>query len=127
MSFRHLAFLGLAACGAGRHGSGPINIVDATVVVESCPDAHRMNARAADDAIRKLVEPCGTIPGGSAHFMAILVPGGRIELAAPDGDPAGGVVPTCVLEHQLLHHVLLQSACKFDVHLDQGKIALSRP
>lgn len=127
MTFRHLAFLGLAACGAKRGGDAqpsgpPINMVESTVVVESCPDAHQMNSKLADEAIHKLVEPCGSVPGGAAHFMAILVPGGRIELTAPNGDPAGGVVPTCVLEHQLSHRVLLQNPCKFDVRIDQGKV-----
>ena len=127
MSLRTLVFLSLAACGArsgtdARPSGHPINVVSSTVVLESCPDAHRMNSKLADDALQKLVDSCGSLLGGAAHFMAILVPGGRIELTAPNGDPASGVVPTCVLEHQLLHRVSLQSPCKFDVRLDQGQM-----
>ena len=47
---------------------------------------------------------------------------GRIELAAPDGNTADGVVPTCVLAHQLIHAVALKSACKFDVKLEERNI-----
>jgi hypothetical protein len=100
-------------------GSGNVSIVEATVVVSACPDAKNMNAKAARDAIRKLVDPCAAIPGGSAHFAATLHPDGRIELAAPSGDPAEGVVPTCVLRNKLAHKVLLRDDCKFDVKLDE--------
>ena len=102
--------------------AAPINIVESTVVVGSCPDAKWMNSKQAEDSIRKLVEPCAKVPGGMSHFAATLQPGGRIELAGPDGDPASGIVPTCVLEHQLTHRVLLKNACKFDVHLSEGKM-----
>ncbi len=105
---------------------GPdIGIVDATVVIDSCPDAKSMNAKAANAAIRRLVEPCSKIPGGGAHFSTTLMPGGRIMLASPSGDPAEGVVPTCVLSNQLTHRVLLKKPCKFDVRLEERKLDTS--
>jgi hypothetical protein len=76
----------------------------------------------ARDAIRKLVDPCATIPGGRAHFAATLKPDGTIELASPTGDPAEGVVPTCVLRNRLVHRVMLKQACKFDVKLEERPV-----
>jgi len=100
------------------------SMVNATVVVNKCPDAPRVNIRMAEDAIRKLVGPCATVPGGRAHFSATLKPGGRIELAAPDGDPGDGVVPTCVLQNRLVHRVLLKSPCALDVQLDERQMTV---
>lgn len=100
------------------------SLVNATVIVNKCPDGARVNIRMAEDAIRKLVGPCATVPGGRAHFSATLQPGGRIDLAAPDGDPADGVVPTCVLQNRLVHHVLLKSPCALDVQLDERQMTV---
>jgi hypothetical protein len=94
-------------------------MVEASVVVSECPDSKTMNVKLARDAIRKLVDPCAIVPGGSAHFSAILLPDGRVELASPSGDPSEGVVPTCVLKNKLVHKVVLHAACKFDVKLDE--------
>ncbi|TKD07578.1 hypothetical protein [Polyangium fumosum] len=102
---------------------GPdIGVVDATVVVETCPDSKTMNAKAAHAAIQKLVEKCSTVPNGTAHFSTTLMPGGRIMLASPSGNPADGVVPTCVLSNQLTHRVYLKQPCKFDVKLEERKM-----
>jgi hypothetical protein len=98
------------------------SMVNASAVISACPDARRMNARAATDAVSKLVEPCARVPGGKAHFSATLLPGGKIELAAPDGKVAEGVVPTCVLSHGLTHKVLLNKPCTFDVQLEERKV-----
>jgi hypothetical protein len=98
------------------------SLVSATSVVSACPDNKHMNARAATNAINHLIEPCATVPGGKAHFSATLLPGGKIELAAPAGDPEGGVVPTCVLKGGLHHKVKLMHACTFDVQLEERKI-----
>ena len=98
---------------------GGVTMVDADVMVSACPDSKDMNVGSAKDAIRKLVDPCATIPGGRAHFAATLKPDGTIELASPTGDPAEGVVPTCVLRNRLVHHVTLRQACKFDVKLEE--------
>lgn len=118
------AFLLLGACKTSSSTSpaaeapeSDVSIVEAAVVVAECPDSKTMNARAAREAIRKLVDPCAAVPGGSAHFAATLMPDGRIALAAPSGDPAEGVVPTCVLQNKLAHRVPLKQACKFDVQL----------
>ena len=98
------------------------SMVNASAVVEACPDARRMNAKAATDTINKLVEPCKQVPGGKAEFTATLVPGGKIDLASPDG-----VVPTCVLSHGLTHPVLLTKPCRFDVQLEERKIDVAPP
>lgn len=99
------------------------SMVNASAIVSACPDGRKMNAKAAADAINKLVEPCGQVPGGTAHFAATLLPGGKIELASPDGKVAEGVVPTCVLRHGLSHRVLLSKPCTFDVKLEERKLA----
>jgi hypothetical protein len=98
------------------------SMVNATAVISACPDGRRMNAKAAGDAINKLVEPCAKVPGGKAHFSAKLLPGGKIELASPEGKVAEGVVPTCVLGHGLTHRVLLKKPCTFDVQLEERKV-----
>lgn len=105
--------------------SAPIGLMNASVVLGSCPDGPRMDSRSANVAIQKLVEPCSKVPGGAAHFSATLLPGGRIELASPSGDKAAGMVPTCVLQNQLRHRVLLSRPCEFDVALEER--AMSAP
>ncbi len=97
------------------------------MLVNKCPDASRVNIRTAQDAIQRLVGPCAKVPGGSAHFSAKLMPGGRIELASPEGDPTEGVVPTCVLKNRLVHRVLLKSPCTLDVTLDERTVVVDRP
>jgi hypothetical protein len=111
----------LAASCAGAE-STRTSLVNASAVVSACPDGKRMNAKLASDAIQRLVKPCEAVPGGKAHFMATLQPGGKIELTAPDGDPSDGVVPTCVLRHGLSHTVLLKQPCRFDVQLEERKV-----
>jgi hypothetical protein len=135
-----MAFLGVGAvvfggaCGGasavGPEAAGPADeaprvktsMVSASAVVSACPDGKRMNAKLAADTIQKLVDPCASVPGGKAHFSAALLPGGKIELAAPGGNAAEGVVPTCVLQHGLTHKVLLKSPCKFDVELEERTV-----
>jgi hypothetical protein len=122
----------LGAC-AGKPASDPADatgdlprtttsMVNASAVVSACPDGRKMNAKAAADTINKLVEPCAQVPGGKAHFAATLLPGGKIELASPEGKVADGVVPTCVLRHGLTHRVMLTKPCTFDVQLEERKV-----
>jgi hypothetical protein len=99
------------------------SLVNATAVVSACPDARKMNGKAATETLNKLVEPCAQVPGGRAHFSATLEPGGKIELASPEGNTAEGVVPTCVLGHGLTHKVFLTKPCRFDVNLEERKVA----
>lgn len=99
--------------------SAPLALMNASVVLGTCPDGAKMDSRSANLAIQKLVEPCSKVPGGAAHFSATLLPGGRIELASPSGDTAAGMVPTCVLQNQLRHRVLLRRPCEFDVALEE--------
>jgi hypothetical protein len=98
-----------------------ISLVTSFVVVEACPDAKKLDTRLATREIEELVGPCKSVPGGAAHFAATLMPGGRVELAAPSGDPAEGVIPTCLVQSagQLKHKLKLTKACKFDVKLEQ--------
>ena len=118
-----------AACGGAQAGADgdevphvSTSLVNASAVVNVCPDGKRMNAKLAADAIQQLVKPCAAVPGGKAHFMATLQPGGKIELTGPDGNPSDGVVPTCVLSHGLKHTVLLKKPCRFDVQLEERKV-----
>jgi hypothetical protein len=125
--------LGLGACAGAKAApmdedavddvpKSVTSLVNASSVVSACPDSKSMNARAASNAIHHLVEPCAAVPGGRAHFSATLLPGGKIELASPAGNPADGVVPTCVLSGGLRHKVLLKSACTFDVKLEERNV-----
>lgn len=117
----------LGACGGAaspattsEEAEGPaVGLVSSEVVVKSCPDARRINASTAQATIRRLVGPCSGVPGGAAHFSAILMPGSRIELASPEGDHAEGVVPTCALKNQLRHGLALAKPCMLDVRLEE--------
>jgi hypothetical protein len=101
--------------------SDPISLVTSMVIVEACPDSHRLDTKLANREIDELVGPCKKIPGGNAHFSATLLPGGGVKLASPSGDPTEGVVPTCIVQNatQLKHRLKLAQACKFDVKLEQ--------
>jgi hypothetical protein len=101
--------------------SDPISLVTSMVIVEACPDSHRLDTKLANREIDELVGPCKKIPGGNAHFSATLLPGGRVELASPSGDTSEGIVPTCIMQHatQLRHKLKLAKACRFDVKLEQ--------
>ena len=87
-------------------------------VVEDCPDAKKMDAKAAEAAMRKLIEPCHAVNAPAADFLATLVPGGRIELASHGKDGAEGVVPMCVVKNRLTHSVALKQRCTFSVKLE---------
>lgn len=101
----------------------PLALMSATVITKSCPDVTKANARRAENAIRKLAEPCTKVPGGDARFIATLSPDGRVELDASEGDPNGGTVPTCVVRNQLSHKVILRKPCVFQVLLEERSIA----
>lgn len=98
-----------------------MSMVTSIVVLDACPDAKRLDSKRTSREIQELIGPCKRIPGGAAHFSATLLPDGRVELASPSGDPAGGVVPTCVVQQlkQLRHKLALRSPCRFDVTLDE--------
>lgn len=105
----------------------PIALMNATVVVESCPNVTKYNARMAENAIRKMIEPCTKVPGGAARFTATMVPGGNIKLASPSGDVSEGVVPTCVVTNELTHKVLLRKPCVFRIELEDRTIPQPPP
>jgi hypothetical protein len=87
-------------------------------VVEDCPDAQKMDAKAAEGAMRKLIEPCHSVNAPAADFLATLVPGGRIEITSRGKDGAEGVVPVCVVKNRLTHSVALKQRCTFNVKLE---------
>jgi hypothetical protein len=101
-----------------------MSLVTSMVVVEACPASRQLDRKAATREIEALVGPCQKVPGGAAHFSATLLPDGRVELASPAGDPAEGVVPTCVLESKAAfrHKLHLAQACRFDVKLEQRSV-----
>jgi hypothetical protein len=89
-------------------------------VIEDCPDAKKMDAKGAEAAMRKLIEPCHTIDAPAAEFLATLVPGGRIEIASRGKDSAEGVIPICVVRNRLTHSVALKQRCTFNVKLERA-------
>jgi hypothetical protein len=97
--------------------SPPVASGGTSFVVEDCPDAKKMDSKAAEAAMRKLTEPCNAVSAPSAEFLATLVPGGRIEIASRDKD-AEGVVPICVVKNRLTHSVALKQRCTFVVKLE---------
>jgi hypothetical protein len=101
----------------------PVSQVIASFVVQKCPDATKMNSQKAETALRQMLSPCDKVPGGSVHFTATLMPGGRIELASPSGAADDGVVPICALKHTLTHPVSLEKPCAFDVRLEASQRA----
>jgi hypothetical protein len=92
-------------------------------VIEDCPDAKKMDAKAAEAAMRKLTEPCHAINAPAADFLATLVPGGRIEIASRGKDSAEGVIPICVVKNRLTHAVALKQRCTFNVKLEPAAAA----
>jgi hypothetical protein len=100
--------------------SANARIVSATVLANECANLGKVNAKLAEDAMNRLVEGCTAIPGGSIRFVATMQPGGRIEIAPAEGQPA--TVPICVLKHELKHKVALQKACKLEVRLEESAI-----
>ncbi len=101
-----------------------ISMVTSFVVIEACPNAKTLDTKGATREIEALVGPCKTVPGNSAHFSVTLQPDGRVTLASPTGDPAEGVVPTCVLETSAAfrHKVRVAKACRFDVKLEERRV-----
>jgi hypothetical protein len=101
-------------------------LVSATVLANDCGTVDRAYAKLAENAMHKLVEGCTSVPGKSARFTATLSPGGRIEIvAAVDGGaPQPDVVPICILKNELRHKVPLKQACKLEVRLEEGTLAL---
>jgi hypothetical protein len=98
------------------------SMIDVSAVVGHCPDDSKMNSRLADEAIRKLVEPCVKEPGGTARFSVTLKPGGVIELSPSEGAPQGAMVPACALKRELSHKIKLKSACTFEVRVEEHQV-----
>jgi hypothetical protein len=134
------ALLWVAACGpkepaasapsttepASASASGPsAQVVNATILTNGCQELGKSHARLAEKAMYQLVEGCTTVPNGSAQFEATLLPGGRIDIAVPPGQP--GVVPVCVLKHSLTHRVPLSRPCHLEVKIGQTSVLVAPP
>jgi hypothetical protein len=102
---------------SSRSGGPPIALSGTSFVIETCPDAKKMDSRAAEGAMRKLIDPCSHVREQSADFLATLVPGGRIEITSSKKDSTEGVVPVCILKNQLTHSVALKQRCTFHIKL----------
>jgi hypothetical protein len=100
--------------------------VEGSIVFTDCPDSRHLGAGRARAAINKLVDGCSSVPGGSARFMATLKPGGSIEIAAPSGSKDEGVVPICVLQNHLRHHLWLHHPCTMEVRIQEQSVSGSR-
>jgi hypothetical protein len=99
-----------------------LQLVTATVVTNGCATLGSVNARLAEDAMHKLVEGCGAVPGGATQFSVTLLPGGRIEL--PQGPNQPEVIPTCVFKNELRHRVYLVKPCSLDIKLAESSVPL---
>jgi hypothetical protein len=136
------ALLGVAACGprepaasapsaaASESASAPASetsaqVVNATILTNGCQELGKSHARLAERAMYQLVEGCRTVPNGSAQFEATLLPGGRIDIAVPPGQP--GIVPVCVLKHSLTHKVPLSRPCHLEVKIEQTSVPVAPP
>jgi hypothetical protein len=130
------ALLAVAACSSSKPAAetppaedapAPLALMNVSVVATTCPQVTKHNARMAENAIRKLVEPCDKVPGGGARFTATMLPGGRIELGSAEGDPTEGTVPTCVVKNQLTHKIQLRKECVFRVELEERPVTPAAP
>jgi hypothetical protein len=95
-------------------------VVNATILANGCQEFGQANGKLAERAMSELVEGCTSVPGGSAQFAATLLAGGRIEIAAVDGQP--GLIPICILKHPLVHRVPLSKPCRLDVKIEQTSV-----
>jgi hypothetical protein len=114
----------VAGCGPKEPPSAArsAQMVNATVLANSCQTLGSKSGKLAESAMLQLVEGCTSVPGGTAQFSATLQPGGQIEIAAVPGQP--DVVPICVLKHSLLHRVPLSRPCRLDVKLEQSSLSI---
>jgi hypothetical protein len=126
-----LGLLALSSCSGQRAPEAaraqeppppPLALMNATVLVKSCPNVTTANAHKAEQVLRTMLEPCTKVPSGNAHFTATMMPGGRIELGSPEGDPTEGVIPTCAVKNQLSHTIYLRKPCAFHVLLEERHV-----
>jgi hypothetical protein len=97
-----------------------VGVMEGSVVFVDCPD--KLDVKEAERTINRLVEPCESVPGGTARFRATLAPRGRIEIAAADGS-SEGVIPICVLKNRLTHKIRVNKPCQLDVQIEERKIS----
>jgi hypothetical protein len=97
-----------------------VGVMEGSIVFVDCPD--KLDVKEAERTINRLVEPCESVPGGSARFRATLAPRGRIEIAAADGS-SEGVIPICVLTNRLTHRIRVKKPCQLDVQIEERRIS----
>jgi hypothetical protein len=97
-----------------------VGVMEGSIVFVDCPD--KLDVKEAERTINRLVEPCESVPGGSARFRATLAPRGRIEITAADGS-SQGVVPICVLTNRLTHRIRVNKPCQLDVQIEEREIS----
>ena len=94
-----------------------VAVVEGSILVRECPA--KLDPKQARKTLDMLAGDCTSVPGGSAKFLATLLPGGRIEIAAPDGSDEG-TIPICVLKNKLRHRLLIKKSCAFEVQIEES-------
>lgn len=94
-----------------------VAVVEGSILVKECPA--KLDPKQARKTLDMLAGDCTSVPGGSARFLATLMPGGRIDIAAPDGSDEG-TIPICVLKNKLRHRLLIKHSCTFEVQIEQS-------
>ncbi|MCK6535168.1 MAG: hypothetical protein L6Q84_19520 [Polyangiaceae bacterium] len=89
------------------------------MMLRECPA--KLDKKEAERTMNGLVGECDSVPGGTASFQATLLPGGRIEISAPDGSDRG-TVPICVVKHALKHKLLLAKPCTLAVQIEEKSV-----
>ncbi len=100
----------------------PTAVVTSSIVLDQCAPAKQVDPVKAGKEIETMVARCKSIPGGRAHFSATLMPDGQVQLGDPEGNPAAGMIPTCLLQAKgaLKHKLRMPQPCKFDVRLEES-------
>ena len=100
--------------------AGPkVAVVEGSVMLRECPA--KLDKKEAERTMNGLVGECDSVPGGTASFQATLLPGGRIEISAPDGSDRG-TVPICVVKHALKHKLFLAKPCTLAVQIEEKSV-----
>jgi hypothetical protein len=104
--------------------TGPkVAVVEGSVMLKECPA--KLDKKEAEKTMNGLVGACDKVPGGTASFQATLLPGGRIEISAPDGSDEG-TVPICVVKHALKHKLFLAKPCTLAVQIEEKSVGTAR-
>ena len=98
-----------------------ISLVTSFVVVEACPEAKKLDTRLATREIEELVGRASQSRAARRTSRRRSCPVDASSSQSPSGDPAEGIIPTCLVQSagQLKHKLRLTKSCKFDVKLEQ--------